>query len=265
MIEPNNGEENWVRCNRDGNIAYLTLNRPATLNAMNVEMLRQAGARLEELKLDGTVQGVIITGEGETAFSAGADIVYLHAASAMQVREYAQLAVAVNHRIETLGKPVVAAMNGLALGGGLEMAEACMLRVAVPEAKMGHPEVRIGAVAGFGGTTRLPRLIGKGRAAELLLTGGLVGAQEALRIGLIGRIAPRERLLCDSERLLREILSHSQVAVRLTWEAIHRGLNLPLEESALLGADYFGIVAGTKEFRDRTGAFLDKTLFLKSN
>ena len=154
---------------------------------------------------------------------------------------------------------VVAAINGYALGGGLELAEACMLRVAVRDARLGHPEVRIGAIAGFGGTTRLPRLIGKGRAAELLLTGRLVTAEEALRTGLVNRVVEPENLLSETENIVLETLSQAPVAVRMTWEAIHRGLNLTLEESTLLGADYFGLVASTEDFREGTKSFLEKT------
>jgi enoyl-CoA hydratase len=204
------------------------------------------------------VKAVIVTGTDD-AFSAGADIRLLNQLSPLEVRELARLAVSVNQKIETLGKVVVAAINGYALGGGLELAEACMLRVVVRGAMLGHPEVRIGAVAGFGGTTRLPRLIGKGRAAELLLTGRLVTAEEALRIGLVHKVVEPENLLDESENLVREILSQSPAAVRITWEAIHHGLNLTLEESALLGADCFGLVAATEDFREGTKAFLNKS------
>jgi len=169
------------------------------------------------------------------------------------------MAVSVNHKIETLGKVAVAAINGYALGGGLELAEACMLRLAVPDARLGHPEVRIGAIAGFGGTTRLPRLIGKGRATELLVTGRLVTAQEALQIGLVTRIVEPENLLSAAEDFVLEIVSQSAVAIRMTWEAIHRGMNLTLEESTLLGADYFGLVAATEDFREGTKSFLEKS------
>jgi enoyl-CoA hydratase len=211
------------------------------------------------VKTDDGVKAVMITGAGEKAFSAGADIKFLNQATPLEVREFAKLAVAVNHKIETLGKVVVAAINGYALGGGLELAEACMLRVAVRDARLGHPEVRIGAIAGFGGTTRLPRLIGKGRAAELLLTGRLVTAEEALRTGLVNRVVEPENLFSETENLVLEILSQAPVAVRMTWEAIHRGLNLTLEESTLLGADYFGLVASTGDFREGTKSFLKKT------
>jgi enoyl-CoA hydratase len=240
-------------------IARITLNRPEALNAMNKDVLQQLASLLDKARGDEAVKAVIITGTGEKAFSAGADITFLNQASPLEVRELAHMAVSVNNKIETLGKVVVAAMNGYALGGGLELAEACMLRVAVRHARLGHPEVRIGAIAGFGGTTRLPRLIGKGRATELLLTGRLVTAEEALQIGLVNRVVTPENLLSETESLVREILSQSAIAVRMTWEAIHRGLNLTLEESTLLGADYFGLVASTEDFRAGTKSFLEKT------
>lgn len=239
-------------------IARISFNRPEVLNAMNKDLLRQLASFLDQARVDDAVKAVIITGTGEKAFSAGADIKFLNQASPLAVRELAQTAVSVNHKIETLGKVVVAAMNGFAFGGGLELAEACMLRVAVRHARLGHPEVRIGAIAGFGGTTRLPRLIGKGRAAELLLTGRLVTAEEALQIGLVHRVVEPENLLSETENLVCEILSQSPIAVSMTWEAIHRGMNLTLEESALLGADYFGLVASTNDFRVGTKAFLGK-------
>jgi len=240
-------------------IARVVLNRPEALNAMNKDLLQQLASLLDRVKADDAVKAVMITGAGKAAFSAGADIRFLNQASPLEVRELARMAVSVNNKIETLGKVVVAAINGFALGGGLELAEACMLRVAVRQARLGHPEVRIGAIAGFGGTTRLPRLIGKGRAAELLLTGRLATAEEALQIGLVHRVVEPERLLLETESLLHEILSQSPIAVRMTWEAIHRGMNLTLEEAALLGADYFGLVASTNDFRAGTKAFLEKS------
>jgi enoyl-CoA hydratase len=243
---------------KEKDIAQITLNRPETLNSMNRDLLQELASILDLAKADDAVKAVIITGAGDRAFSAGADISFLNQASALEVRELAQMAVAVNNKIETLGRVVIAAINGHALGGGLELAESCMLRVAVRPASLGHPEVRIGAVAGFGGTSRLPRLIGKGRAAELLLTGRVVTAAEALQMGLI-KVVESEDLMTETERLLHEILSQSSLAVRMTWEAIHRGLNLTLEESKLLGADYFGLVACTEDFRAGTRAFLEKT------
>jgi enoyl-CoA hydratase len=240
-------------------IAQISLNRPAARNAINKDVLHHLASLLDHVKGDASVKAVILTGTGDTTFSAGADIRFLQQAAPLEVRALAQLAVAVTHKIETLGKVVVAALNGVTLGGGLELAEACMLRVAVRHAKLGHPEVRIGAVAGFGGTTRLPRLIGKGRAADLLLTGRLVSAEEALQIGLVNRVVAPEDLLAETQDVVRDILAQAPIAVQMTWEAIHRGLNLSLEESTLLGTDYFGLVASTNDFRTGTRAFLDKT------
>lgn len=251
--------EGSVQYQEKKGIAWITLNRPEVFNALSRDVLQELATLLDNAKTDPAVRAVIITGAGKKAFSAGADIKFLNQAIPLQVREFARLAVAVNNKIETLGKVVVAAINGYALGGGLEMAEACMLRVATREAKLGHPEVRIGAVAGFGGTTRLPRLIGKGRAAELLLTGNLIGSEEAQRIGLINRVTDAETLLQETEALVLEILSQAPVSVDMTWQAIHHGLNLSVEESALLGADYFGLVATTEDFREGTKSFLDKT------
>ncbi|GED67029.1 crotonase [Brevibacillus reuszeri] len=243
----------------ENGIATLTLNRPEALNALNKAVLEQLSVHLDNIKRNTDVKAVILTGSGDKAFSAGADIQYLNRATPLEVRDLAMLAVKVTNQIESLGKIVIAAINGFALGGGLELAESCALRIAVNEARLGHPEVRIGAVAGFGGTTRLPRLIGKGRAAELLLTGKALSAEEAYHFGLVNRIVAAESLLSEANELLQEILSHSPLAVNLTWEAIHRGGNLTLEESALLGADYFGLIASTEDFREGTKAFLEKT------
>ena len=239
-------------------IVYLTLNRPSVLNALNRPLLLALKQDLEEIKDDSEIQAVVIRGAGNKAFSAGADIEYLNQATPLQVRELAQLAVAVTNLIENLNKVSIALINGFALGGGLEIAESCMLRIAVNSAKLGHPEVRIGAVAGWGGTTRLPRLIGKSRAAELLLTGRMISADEALRFGLVNRVTRPEDLQAEGESLLHEILENAPIAVNLTWDAIHRGLDLPIDESAKLGTDYFGLVSTTDDFRVGTNAFLQK-------
>ena len=240
-------------------IAWLTLNRPEVLNALNQDVLKALSVTLDHIQENDHVKAVIITGAGDRVFSAGADIQFLHQATPLEVRSLAQLAVTVTNQLETLGKVVIAAINGAALGGGLELAEACTLRIATRQARLGHPEVRIGAVAGFGGSTRLPRLIGKGRAAELLLTGNTISAEEAHQLGLINRVVEPEQLHAEAEKLVQEILSQSPIAVKLTWEAMHRGSSLTLEESALLGADYFGLVASTEDFREGTKAFLEKT------
>lgn len=164
-------------------IAKITLNRPEVLNALNRDVLEQLSSIMDRIKIDDSVKAVILTGAGEKAFSVGADIQFLNKATPLEVRDLARLAVTVNNKIESLGKVVVAAINGLALGGGLDLAESCTLRFSASHARLGHPEVRIGAIAGLGGTTRLPRLIGKGRAVELLLTGNSISADEAYRIG----------------------------------------------------------------------------------
>jgi enoyl-CoA hydratase len=243
--------------NRNG-VAWLTINRPEALNALDRDVLLRLRELLEAVKADDKVRAVILTGAGRTAFSAGADIRYLCTATPMQVRAFAQLAVEVTHRIETLGKVVVAALNGYAFGGGLEIAEPCAIRIAARSARLGHPEVKIGAVAGFGGTTRLARLVGRGRAAELLLRGRAVLSEEALQIGLVQFVVDDDRLLAEAEAIVREILALSPSAVRLTWEALHRGLNMTMEESAALGADFFGLVASTEDFRIGTTAFVEK-------
>lgn len=244
--------------NRNG-IAYLTLNRPEVLNALSVEVLTRLSNLFDEIRQDDSVQAVILTGAGDKAFSAGADIKYLSQSRPMAVRDYSQLAVTLTNQIENLGKVVVAALNGYTFGGGLEIAEACMIRVAAKSSYLGHPEVSIGAVAGFGGTTRLARLVGRGRAAEMLLRGRNVPADEALQIGLVQFVVDDHRLMAETEAIVRDILAKSPSAVRLTWEALHRGLNMTLEESASLGADFFGLVASTEDFRIGTRAFANKT------
>jgi enoyl-CoA hydratase len=243
---------------RKENFVYLILNRPAVLNALNKDLLIEIKKELEKIKNSPEIQAFIITGAGDKAFSAGADIAYLHQASPLQIRELARLAVSVTHFIENLNKISIALINGFALGGGLELAESCMLRIADTSAKLGHPEVLIGAVAGWGGTTRLPRLIGKSRAAEMLLTGKMINANEALQMGLVNRVTEPENLLSEGEKLVKSILQNSPIAANLTWEALHRGLDLSIDESAKLGADYFGLVATTEDFREGTKAFVQK-------
>ncbi len=239
-------------------VAWLTLNRPSVLNALNKPLLLEIHAALEKIRSNSAIRAVFFTGAGDRAFSAGADIEYLNKATPVQVRDMARLAISVNHLIENLNKVSIALINGYALGGGLELAEACMFRIAVPSARLGHPEVKIGAVAGWGGTTRLPRLVGKSRAVEMLLTGRMVNAEEALQTGLIHRIAEPDKLKAEGEQLLEEIMKNAPIAVNLTWEALHRGLDLSVDESADLGADCFGLAASTEDFREGTRAFLNR-------
>ena len=253
-----NQKEPVLVASKKQDIVYLTLNRPHVLNALSSELLQALCIELDRIKNDSEVKGIFITGSGSKAFSAGADIEFFNTASPMKVRELAELAIHVNSQIENLGKISIALINGFALGGGLELAEACMMRIAVSSAKLGHPEVRIGAVSGWGGTTRLPRLIGKGRSTELLLTGRMISAKTALEMGLVNLVVDKSKLQNEGEKLMKEILNNAPLAVKFTWEAIHRGLNLPLEESAKLGADYLGLVASTEDFKEGTGSFLTK-------
>ena len=242
----------------EGTVARITLDRTEALNAITADMLRDLASCLDRAADDEAVHAVILTGSGDRAFSAGADIPSLLAIGPLEARALAHRAVAVTRRIGTMGKVVVAALNGDAMGAGLELAEACQMRLAVEHARLGHPEVRLGAIAGFGGTTRLPRLIGECRAAELLLTGRLIDADEALRIGLVNRVVAPDLLLPEAERLVRDILAQAPPAVRLTWDALHRGLDLPLDDSALLGADHFGLSAATADYREGLLAFTEQ-------
>jgi enoyl-CoA hydratase/carnithine racemase len=211
-----------------------------------------------ELKREAATRVVIITGSGDRAFVAGADINELADISPAQAKELAQRGQHVFDLIENLGKPVIAAINGFALGGGCELALACHLRVAADGAKIGQPEVKLGLIAGYGGTQRLPRLIGEGRALELLLTGEPVDAAEAFRLGLVNRVVPREKLLDECRALAKKILAAGPVAVRLTLEAVGRGLALSLDEGLALEADLFGLVAATPDMKEGTRAFLEK-------
>lgn len=232
--------------------AWLTLNNECARNALSPEMLRELDARLDQAAADPDARSVVLTGAGEAAFSAGADIAYLSAAAPAEVRAYARTAVALTEKIE------VAAINGHALGGGLEIAEACTFRIAVQGARLGHPEVRIGAVAGFGGTSRLPRLVGRTRATELLLTGDTITAEEALTMGLIHRAVSADMLHSACEELLTRVHAGAPHALRLTRDALQRGMELPLDAALRLGANHFGLAAGAADFREGTAAFLAK-------
>lgn len=242
---------------RDG-VAWLTLNRPGAMNALNRELLASLSLCADEIRGNDVIRAVVITGAGDRAFSAGADISFLNAASPKEIQELALFAVTVFRKLETCGKAVIAAINGYALGGGLELAESCHVRIASDRAMLGHPEVRIGAVAGWGGTSRLPRLVGRGRATEMLLTGRMINAREALDMGLVNRVTPAGGLLEEARTLAEEISKLSPSAVRLALEAIDRGLEMPLDESLRTGADYFGLAAETEDFREGTKAFLEK-------
>jgi len=239
-------------------IATVTVNRPDKLNALNDEVISHLGAAFARCRDSAAIGAVILTGAGEKAFIAGADISVLSSLDPKTAKETATRGQQLTLLIETLGKPVIAAINGYAFGGGLEMAMACTMRLAVEGAKMGQPEVKLGLLAGYGGTQRLPRLVGKGRALELLLTGEPIDAAEAHRIGLVNRVVKKETLLDDARGLLKKILSVGPVAVRYTLDAVHRGLDVPLADGLRIEADLFGQIATTSDMKEGTTAFLEK-------
>jgi len=242
---------------RDG-IAFVTINRPDKLNALNDRVIEELGEVAERVAAQGEIRGAIVTGAGPKAFVAGADIGELSQQGPFDGKARALRGQAVLRRIETCGKPVVAAVNGFALGGGCELAMACHLRIASENAKFGQPEVKLGIAPGYGGTQRLPRLVGKGIALQLILTGATIDAQEAYRIGLVNKVVPAASLLAETEALLRGILSMGPLAVRLALEAVERGLDMSLDEGLLLEANHFGLLAATRDMKEGLTAFLAK-------
>jgi enoyl-CoA hydratase len=242
---------------RDG-IAYVTVNRPKVLNALNAPTWKDLRAAFEDVRKDDAVRGVVLTGAGDKAFIAGADISELAHVTAVEAEESSSYGQAVLNIIENLGKPVVAAVNGFALGGGCETAMACTVRVASENAKFGQPEVTLGLLPGGGGTQRLPRLVGKGRALQLILSGEMIGAQEAYRIGLINEVVRAADLIARAEAVLRRIFSNAPVAIRYALEAVNRGMETSQSEGLALEASYFGLCAGTEDKKEGTSAFLEK-------
>jgi enoyl-CoA hydratase len=239
-------------------IAYVTVNRPKLLNALNTPTWEDLRTAFEDARNDPTVRGVILTGAGNKAFIAGADIGELAHATAIEAEQSSRFGQTVLDLIENLGKPVVAAVNGFALGGGCETAMACTIRIAVDSAKFGQPEVTLGLLPGGGGTQRLPRLVGKGRALQLILSGEMISAQEAHRIGLINEIVPAADLIARAEAILNKIASNAPVAVKFSLEAVNKGLETSQGEGILLEASYFGLCAGTEDKKEGTSAFLEK-------
>jgi enoyl-CoA hydratase len=231
---------------QDG-IAELTINRPAARNALNEAALREIGAAFTALDVDPGVRVVIITGSGERAFAAGGDISAVVGYSPLQARYFARLAQGVLDAVERCSKPVIAAVNGFAVGGGCELAMACDLRLAAATARFGQPEVNLGILAGWAGTQRLPRLIGKGRALELLLTGELIDAEEALRIGLVNRVVPAAELLPVARSLARVLAARPATAVHLTKTAVINGLELDSARAAVCEADLFALCFAAPE------------------
>jgi enoyl-CoA hydratase len=239
-------------------IARVTINRPDKLNALNAIVIAELGDAVTRIETDSSVRGVIVTGAGSKAFVAGADINELMDQGPGGGQKRALVGQQVFRRLERCGKPVVAAVNGFALGGGCELAMACHLRVASENARFGQPEVKLGIAPGYGGTVRLPRLIGKARALELLLTGEMIDAEEARRIGLVNRVVPAERLLAESEGLLRSILANGPLALRACLEAVETGSDMTVDQALLLEAGYFGLLSATEDMREGTRAFTEK-------
>ena len=243
---------------KKGAIAYVTVNRPKVLNALNTPTWADLRTAFEDARDDGAVRGVILRGTGDKAFIAGADIGELAHATALEAEESSRFGQKVLDLIENLGKPVIAAVNGFALGGGCETAMACSIRIAVDTARFGQPEVKLGLLPGGGGTQRLPRLVGKGRALQLILSGEMISAQEAYRIGLVNEIVPAANLIARAEELLKQIAANAPVSVQLSLEAVNKGMDTSQSEGFALEASYFGLCAATEDKKEGTSAFLEK-------
>jgi enoyl-CoA hydratase/carnithine racemase len=241
-------------------IAYVTLNRPKVLNALNTPTWADLRVAFEDARDDEAVRGVILTGAGDKAFIAGADVSELAHVTALQAEQSSRFGQEVLDLIENLGKPVVAAINGFALGGGCETAMACTIRIAVENAKFGQPEVKLGLVPGGGGTQRLPRIVGKGRALQLILSGEMITAQEAYRIGLVNEVVPTADLINRAETILKQIASNAPLAIKFALGAANKGMEMSQSEGLLLEASYFGLCAATEDKQEGTSAFLEKRI-----
>ena len=241
-----------------GGIAYVTLNRPKVLNALSRRTWEDLRAAFEGARDDAAVRGVILTGAGDKAFIAGADISELAHVTAVEAKASSAYGQAVLDLIENLGKPVIAAVNGFALGGGCETAMACTIRIAAEHAKFGQPEVKLGLIPGGGGTQRLPRLVGKGRALQLILSGEIIGAPEAHRIGLVNEVVPAAELIARAEAILRQIFANAPIAVTYSLEAVNRGMETSQAEGMAIEASLFGLCGGTEDKTEGTQAFLHK-------
>lgn len=238
--------------------AVVTLNRPKVLNALHAALFAELDDAFRGLQQDAAMRAVILTGAGDKAFAAGADIAELERMTAAEGHQLSRRGQAVLRTIETLGKPVIAAIQGFALGGGCELAMACTLRIASERARLGQPEVKLGLLPGYGGTQRLPRLVGKGAALKLLLTGDMVGAEEAFRLGLVDEVVPAEALMPRAEALARAIAQQAPIAIAACLQAVESGYDLPLESALELEASLFGLACATEDKAEGTRAFLEK-------
>jgi enoyl-CoA hydratase len=243
---------------RDGAIATVTINRPAVLNALDARTIAELAEVFARLAADPEVRVAIVTGAGTKAFVAGADINELARLDPAGARDVARAGQGLFERIEQLGKPVIAAINGFALGGGCELAMACTLRIAAETARLGQPEINLGIIPGYGGTQRLTRLVGRTRALEMLLTGGPVSAADAERMGLVNRVVPGDRLLEEAHSLAVALAAQAPVAMRYILDVVRRGLDVPLDEACALEASLFGLVVATDDSKEGMRAFLEK-------
>lgn len=239
-------------------IGYITFNRPKALNALNRRTMEELGAALDDARQNDLVRVLVLTGGGEKAFVAGADIGELSQQTPVTGKDTSLFGQEIIHRLETMGKPSIAAINGFALGGGCELALACTIRIASKTAKLGQPEVKLGLLPGYGGTQRLARLCGKGVAHELILTGEMISAEEALRVGLVNHVTEPPELMAAAEEIARKIIANAPLAVKFSMDAIERGMEMPQEEGLFLEATLFGLICATEDMREGTQAFLEK-------
>jgi len=249
--------ENIIYDVKDG-LAFVTINRPQKLNALNSDLIHDLSDAFQQIKQDDGIKAVLITGAGDKAFISGADIQELSVLTPMTGKEKMLTGHALFNLIENIGKVVVAAVNGFALGGGCELAMACTLRFASADARFGQPEINLGVIPGYGGTQRLSRLVGKGRALELILSGDMINAEEAYRIGLVNKIFPKDRLLEEAEAFCRKLMAKGPIALRCALEAVNKGLNQTLAEGLNLEANLFALLCATQDTKEGLTAFLEK-------
>ena len=247
-----------LKFEKKNSIAYVTVNRPDKLNALNMQVMDDLRSAFTAIRDDNEVRVAILTGSGEKAFVAGADIGELNKQDTVAAKAYTHKGQSVLDLIENLGKPVIACINGFALGGGCELSMACTFRLASENAKMGQPEVKLGIMAGYGGTQRLPRLVGKGLAMQILLTGEMISAQEALRIGLVNEVVPQGELLARAEAIAAKIIANAPLACQYTMEAVNHGMEMTLPEGLFLEATLFAVACATEDKKEGTSAFLEK-------
>src|SRR5258705_13548631 len=243
---------------KKNSIAYVTVNRPKVLNALNMATMEELRAAFTDIKDDAAIRVAILTGSGEKAFIAGADIGELSKHDAVSGKEYTHRGQSVLDLIESLGKPVIACINGFALGGGCEIAMACTMRLASSNAKLGQPEVKLGIIPGYGGTQRLPRLVGRGVAMQLLLTGEMISAEEAHRIGLVNEVTAPADLIPRAEAIAQKIIANAPLAIQYAMEAVNRGFELTLPDALYLEATLFAVCCATEDKKEGTAAFLEK-------